>query len=51
MILKDNNNQGNDQITRNIVVLHFHKYFGPSEETLRFPEAKSPSLRLELEWV
>jgi hypothetical protein len=33
------------------VLVHFCKYFGSSEETLRFPEAKSLSLNLELEWV
>ena len=26
------------------VVVHFHKYVGSSKETLRFSEAKSPSL-------
>jgi len=33
------------------VVVPFHKYFGSSEETLRFPEVKSPCLKLELERV
>jgi hypothetical protein len=44
VILKHNHNQFSYKITRNVVVVHFHNYFWPSKETVRFPEAKNPSL-------
>jgi len=39
------------ELLENFVVVHFHNYFGSSKETLRFPEAKRPFLKLELKRV